>query len=677
MYRGKFEAPRGTNKPRHIPPTRRIEDVPLSAAPQANSKPVAPVAAPMPKQAPVRQPVVNQTPMQPSVVLPPVAQVPVNRVAPVQPPVVQPPITQAPASQVAPAMPEPNLETPASQAASSPPVIPETPAQAPARRMPSMLSMVSNDPTADEPAGPMQPMQGTGHLPPIPKKQAPTSPARASAQTTVRKNTAKKKRRTTKGTKIFYTVYAVVILLFFALVAGVLSGFNGLLKDYEDAQPKYKCQQTFDQYIAKADWGDLYDIANHAKEANVQVKLEGNVSTSSFDSKEDFVQYMTEKAGGQALRYVATASGDPERLSKYIIKAGDTNIGTFTLQATGRYDYGSGAVAEFLNVLLPITYWEPGTISLPIQYDHSVSVCVGAGQTAYVNGVALTEDQILKTTVTLAEDYLPEGLHGHSTTTYYVDGLLMKPTVEVRDAQGNVVSTAYDAEKNLYTATFEKSNLTISEKEKTTLIQAAKVLSEYRIEVRDHTSLARYFDSSSAYYKATVKQDTWMQTTMYKSHRFSDPVVSEYYVYSDNLISAHVDMTLFVTRNNGTVKEWNAGGTFFMTKRSDGTWIVTDANNMRLQEEKTMVRLRYMVNGQELTHELVDSTSVQLEPPIVDVPEGKEFAGWYYETVDAEGKPMLALAFKPDPATGLAYLGNGVHLEPMVLHARFEDKGAQ
>ena len=68
---------------------------------------------------------------------------------------------------------------------------------------------------------------------------------------------------------------------------------------------------------------------------------------------------------------------------------------------------------------------------------------------------------------------------------------------------------------------------------------------------------------------------------------------------------------------------------------------------------------------------------MQLEPPQVETPEGKRFAGWYQETVDGSGKTVLSLAFQTDPTTGLAYLGTGVQLEPMVLHAHFENEGVE
>ncbi len=583
MYKGKFEAPKGTPRPKRAAATRRIEDIPLTTAQE------------LPQSAP-------------------------QAAAPV-------------VSQSAPVAPQEDFLN-SFQSISQPASQKQEESIAP-------ISVSGSDKLV-----PMETLSlRRAGVTEASEQNSPAKPAASKAQP-VRK---KKKKGPTKGTIAFYSVYFVAILLIFALLAGVLSYLDGWLTDYEKSQPKVMSQLTFDQYFADPDWATLYDMAGY--------------SDTAYEGKEQFVQYMTEKVGNNELRFVATASGDPANLSKYLLKMGDDRIGTFTLQATG----SSNGIKK----------WELAQIELPVQREASVTVNVGSGQTVYINGVALGKENLIQTTVTLAEDYLPADVHGHSSSTYQLEGLLVMPKVEVKDTLGTSVALTYDETLKQYNAASVIPDFTLSDRDRETIIAAAKVLSEFRIERKDQTALARHFDKNSAYYKATVGQDTWMQTNMYKSHKFSDPVVSEYYVYSDSLFSAHVEMTLYVTRTDNSVKEWDASSTFFFTKRSDGTWIVTDANKMRLQEEVTKVRLTYMLDGEMVTYEMVDSTSVQLEPPYVEVPEGKVFAGWYQETLDEDGKTVLSLAFQPDPNTGLVYLGTGVELEPMVLHARFENKGAE
>lgn len=592
MYKGKFEAPKGTPRPKRPTATRRIEDVPVNTprnTPQGGSRNVSQNAAqnvsrPRPQNAPQNAGNSNFSEKNPVV------------------------------------------------------------SQNPAANAQGVNGLAANPAVSgSDKLAPMETLS-------LRRQSAASSPAprkNASGASSAPGARRKRKKRPTKGTVAFYGVYFAALLLFFAVLIGVLSSLNGWLVNYEKSQPNVKSQEIFDRYFANPDWAALYDLAA--------------CTDTPYEGKEEFVQYMTEKVGDQKLRFVATASGDPNSLSKYVVKMGDERIGSFTLKAS---DNGKKA-----------KYWELSAVELPVQRKQSVTVCVGTGQTVYINGVALSKENLIRSTTTLAEDYLPEGLHGLSSSTYQVDGLLLPPTVEVKDEQGNPVELTYDDTLKQYTAESAKPSFTLSDRDRETVIAAAKVLSEFRIEAKDKTALARHFDRNSEYYKATVKQDTWMQN--YKSYRFSEPVVSEYYLYSEDFFSAYVEMTLYVTRNNGTVKEWDASGTFFFSKRSDGTWIVTDTNKMRLQEEVSKVRLVYMLDGEMVTYEMVDATSVQLEPPYVEVPEGKRFAGWYRETMGENGKTVLSLAFQPDPDTGLVYLGTGVQLEPMVLHARFESEGAE
>lgn len=621
MYKGKYEAPKGSPRPRRPSPRRRIEDVPFRDQDSLTAGAAIEAAA----AASAARQQADAAQNAPAVAVAPAPEMAAPAAAPV--------LNSKAASR------EEFLRSlQHAQEPQASPYAASAPRQADAPASPSD-KLVSMDTLSLKRAA-VSPAQAA------PQKQAQRAVQSAPQRRTPAK--AAKKKKSTAGTKIFYGIYFAAIILCFALLAGALSYLDGWLVRYEKSQPKAQSQKVFDTYFADPDWAALYDQAG--------------LEDTAYEGKDAFVSYMQQKVGSGELRYVATASGDPDKLSKYLVKLDDERIASFTLSADSSKK---------------IKQWELSEIDIPIKRQQSVSVKVGPGQTAYVNGVALTDAHILRTTVTLAEEYLPEGVYGYSAAEYYLDGLLVAPQVTVTDAAGAQVELSYDAAANCYIAPSVKPEFTMTDQQRSAAIAAAKVLSEFRIEVKDRTALARHFDKNSDYYKATVGQDTWMQNNLLKSYTFSDPVVSEYYEYSEDLYSVHVDMTLIVTRTNGTIKEWDASGTFFFTKRSDGSWIVTDTNKIRLQQEVTKVRLTYVCEGETVAYELVDAASVQLEPPQVAVPEGKQFAGWYREAVDENGKAVLQFAFQTDPTTGLVYLGTGVELEPMVLHARFEDAGGQ
>ena len=115
--------------------------------------------------------------------------------------------------------------------------------------------------------------------------------------------------------------------------------------------------------------------------------------------------------------------------------------------------------------------------------------------------------------------------------------------------------------------------------------------------------------------------------------------------------------------------------TFFMKEVSDDDWRVIEMINSNAQEQVTMVRLTYMMDDQVLVSELVDTESKFLTPPAVDVPEGKTFAGWFTETVDANGNKTMSLSFLPGE-DGKVPLASGNLQDAMTLYALFEDKEA-
>ena len=67
----------------------------------------------------------------------------------------------------------------------------------------------------------------------------------------------KKAAKATVGTKVFYSVYAAVVVLF---IVGIFIGLNALndwLVSYEASQPATKSQQVFDSLFAQPDWKNI------------------------------------------------------------------------------------------------------------------------------------------------------------------------------------------------------------------------------------------------------------------------------------------------------------------------------------------------------------------------------------------------------------------------------------
>ena len=477
---------------------------------------------------------------------------------------------------------------------------------------------------------------------PAPKKSAP-APREPQAP---REKKQKRKKRITVGTVIFY-------LFYFAFIAvAVLATRQGyiMLEDFlvrfEASQPDTKSQQVFEEMFANPDWDALYTMAG----------LEG----TEFEGKEAYVQYMKNKVGEQKLTYSMTSAGLTGG-QKYLIRLGEEKLGSFTIKnhVTGE---------------LEIPDWRLETVELETYPRvRNVTVCTLPGRTVSVNGIPLDESYVVKTTSSAIEKYLPEGLHGPSSATFYADGFLVDPEVLVIDQEGNLVEMTYDAESCTYSEATQPQLFTdIPDAEKNALVEATKAYSRYMIGITS-VKLYKYVDRNSEIYKIITGNDQHFKG--YTSYGFTEPSITEYCRYTDSFFSANMRMTLNTYRPDGSVKPFDIDSTIFMERNSKGEWLITNISNADVHAITTMVRMTWMQDGQILESVMMDASEDLLKPPAVTVPEGQVFLGWFKETLDANGDTTLSLVFAPTESGNIS-LPSDYILEPMVLQAMFEKEGA-
>jgi hypothetical protein len=302
--------------------------------------------------------------------------------------------------------------------------------------------------------------------------------------------------------------------------------------------------------------------------------------------------------------------------------------------------------------------------------NEDVTILTQPGHTVTINGVPLDDSYVVKTTSSVVDSYLPEGVHSQSTATLYAQGFLVTPEVMVIDAEGNVLELAYDAETNTYAEAILANpvDVQISDAEKTALENAVLSYCKHMIGASG-ANLSRHFDTKSSIYKTITKNELWFKG--YTSYDFTEAVVSEYFRYTDELFSARIQITLNTYRKDGSVKEFPINTTVFMQKNSSGKWLVNNMTNVEIHEIITQVRMTWMQDGEILVSEMVDASTNFLSAPAVTAPEGKEFIGWFSEATDADGNVTLSLVFAPSDS-GTITLADSYVLEPMVLHARFD-----
>lgn len=442
------------------------------------------------------------------------------------------------------------------------------------------------------------------------------------------------------GSVIFYLFLAAYIYVF---VQAAKYGY-GMLTDWltrlEASQAEVKSQEVFNELFADPDWEKIYHLAGE--------------KDTVYEGAKAYAQYMEAKVGDQELTYVQTSAGLSGN-KKYIVKLGSSRVAEFTLanQAPAEED---------------IPDWRLDEVFVYYSRHETLTIFTVPGHRVLINGVELNvEDHVIRTTETVVESYLPEGLHGYRDMTLYFEVLLVQPEVTIFDEQGNPMEVVYDPSVNLYSEVLPEPRQ-ISEEELNTVIQAGEAYGKYMITAIKKADLKNYFSETGSAFAYITSVDRYMQN--YKKYEFTDAVVSEFYRYSDELYSAHMSVVLNVTRTNGSVKDYHLETTFFLKPDETGRWLVDSMTNVHLQETVTMVKLQFINGKEEVQTQWVNANSTQIQLPTLEAPEGKEFLGWYTKTVNGLDISYTPV-FRPSE-TGIVYLPESYELIPMVLYAQFQ-----
>lgn len=476
---------------------------------------------------------------------------------------------------------------------------------------------------------------------PNPRQSQPTTRQPSGKRPSVPQTTPEKRRKGPRlGGVIFYTMYFMFILVFFVATFFGLQWLQGWLADYEAAQPTTKSQEVFDQLFSHPDWGALYDAAG--------------IEDTPYEGKEQFVAYMENKVGDSTLTFKETSaglSGD----KKYLVFLGDEKIASFTL---------SGQTAAITD----IPDWELGGVELLFDRNETFYIQNVDGHTVYVNDVPLDDSHVIQIATTVAaEKYLPIGVSGVSMCTQQISDLLVAPVVTVFDESGNPMEVSYDEESHTFTER-TKAN-TIPDGEKEVALNTAKTYCLFMIKQADRSDIAKYFDTSSDIYSVITNLGRlWVQDN--NGYRFTKEEVSDYARYSDDLFSVRVALILNITRTDGTTKDYDYDQTLFFRKQDTGKWLAYEATNVDVNAPVGKVRLTFMNGDTVLSSNFVKTDATELDTPLVSVPEGKVFIGWY--RIDKyDNGTTYTMVFDPDE-NGHVTIPNGTTLEPMTLYALFE-----
>ena len=484
---------------------------------------------------------------------------------------------------------------------------------------------------------------------PAPKASAPADKSERRQPVPAAEPPKKAKSGPRLGGVIFYTLYFLFILVFFVGTYIGLHWLQGWLGDFEAAQPTVKAEQVFTQLFTDPQWADLYEASG--------------VQDTAYEGKDQFVTYMNNKVGDSKLTYLETSAGLSGN-KKYVVRLGNEKVASFTL--VDKNNVGNAS----LDNLGELPNWQLGAVEVFFERDCSYLIEKVNGHTAYVNNVPLSDENTIQIATTVAEKYLPAGTVGVSMCLQKVDGLFAMPTVTVFDEKGNQMEVTYDEATRTFTERTQSNTITPEQEE--VVVGAAKTFCMWMIkEVTDRGTVAKYFDSSSQAYSNIVKTtELWMQS--HNGYEFANINISDFSLYSEDLFSVRVSLTLKVTRTDGTVKDYPFATSMFFHKNDSGRWVCFETTNVDITQPVGRVRLTFMQDNTKLTSDFYDTGASEIITPIIPVPDGKVFSGWITIGQGEDGSTVYNLVFQPDE-TGRVSIPEGTTLEPMTLYAYFED----
>lgn len=476
-------------------------------------------------------------------------------------------------------------------------------------------------------------------------RSTPQRPARKQTEVEV---VRQQHRGPRLGGIIFYSVYFVMIFVFFIGVFVSLNWLNGWLKDYEAAQPTVKCQQVFDQLFGNPDWAQLYRLAGDPTGTGT------NKYDTQFENSDSYVKYMTEKVGSQELNYVETSAGISGN-KKYIVRLGSEKVATFTLNGHGEK-------------ITDIPDWQLDGVEIFVNRQESIKIRKLENHVAYVNNQPLDDSYTIQIASTKADANLaPE--NQVRTSIQEVTGLLTTPELLVYDQTGAPIQVLYNPDSGMFEE--QTDAIAMTEEERTAVFGALEAYAGFMINASgSRAALAKYFDGGSSTYNDIIKMggELWMNTDY--GHTFLNEEILGYTKHSADLFTVRASMTMHVKCKDGTEKDYDVIQSMYFSNKN-GKWVCTEMTNEDITAPVGQVRLTFCdASGNTLSSEFYDTAAPSLTAPIVTAPAGKVFSGWCTVETNEQGQKTWNMVFQPDE-TGTIYLASGYTLTPMVLYPLF------
>lgn len=455
----------------------------------------------------------------------------------------------------------------------------------------------------------------------------------------------KNKKRRSKGSRtltiIFYTVYFVLTLALIGSLLYVNARLESRLADYENTHANNRSREIFREWFADPDWARLYDMAG--------------ITDSRYERSDAFAAAMTDLVGDRELTCQETSAGLSGQ-RKYLLKLDDETIGWFTLENRA-------------SKKAQLPQWELGQVYLNHARNEAVTVLTPEGVTVKVNGVALTDDHVIRIDTTPAQEYLPQGIHAPRTYTHYLQGLMTTPRITAEDSQGKALEVVFDADSGCFLVLRQEQAIT-SELQALSL-KAAKAWVQFRITHGFPQELDRYFDTDSDVCQQLLSAAPLVTEGLQAPITWGEEAITDFCAYGETVFSVRIRLPASYSGDDGEQAQLNLDQTFFF-RLENSDWKCYAVTDTDVTAPLSYVRVTFRLNDQVIQSNMYPANAAELPLPTVSAPSGQAFAGWFRRETGADGATAYILVYGPGQTDAVPLSPDSV-LEPITLYALFEN----
>ena len=250
----------------------------------------------------------------------------------------------------------------------------------------------------------------------------------------------KKKKKSILKSRFYQVYFALVLLALIAIAIGTV-WLNGVLRDYESAQPVYVAEDVA-KLFEDSDFDALYALDTSAQQVS-----EGD--------KAFYVDSMNDIVAGKEVAWSEAYSSDAD-VRKYNVTVGGERFASFTLVHSGETTkrgnplWTLGSVTTNVVIQKPEPTVEPTPTPEPERPLRQCRITAPKGYTVTVDGVALNEENAQLSEKNLFEDgFLPEDVPNPVMVDYHYATDSEAPAVTVTDDMGDAIEAEQSQDREL------------------------------------------------------------------------------------------------------------------------------------------------------------------------------------------------------------------------------------